>query len=54
MNRKDYVSDYNKLFDKVYNKYKDEYVNTLLNNNKHYQRGQELANKYNMMNWINQ
>lgn len=51
MYRKDYISNYNKLFDKVYNKYKDEYVNTLLTNNKHYKRGQELVDKYKMMDW---
>jgi hypothetical protein len=51
MNRKSYDSDYLKLFDSVYTKYRNETVNSILKNDKNFKKGKELVNKYKMQDW---
>lgn len=51
MNRKDYENDYMKLFDSTYSKYRTETVNNILKNDKNFKKGQELVNKYKMIEW---
>lgn len=51
MHRKDYDTDYEKLFDDKYSKYRDSLVSDLYKSNKNFKKGQQLVNKYKMIEW---
>ena len=51
MNRNGYESDYMKLFDAAYTKHRTKTVNDILKNDKNFKKGQELVNKYKMLDW---
>lgn len=51
MYREGYVKDYEKLFDTMYTKNRNELVKNLTKNDKNFKKGQELVNKYKMLEW---
>ena len=51
MNRNDYENDYMKIFDKTYAKHRNELVSEMFKKDKNFKKGQELVNKYKMLEW---
>lgn len=51
MNRKDYESDYMKLFDSTYSKHRNTLLTDMYKNDKNFKKGKDLVDKYKMLDW---
>ena len=51
MNRKDYESDYMKLFDSTYSKHRNTLLTDMYKNDKSFKKGNDLVNRYKMLDW---
>lgn len=50
-NRSGYLDDFYKLFDDTFDKYYNQTLTELYDSNKHYQKAQQLVDKYKMTSW---
>ena len=51
MYRDNYESDYMKVFDKAYNKHRNDLLSEAYKKDKNFKKGKELVDKYKMLDW---